>query len=366
MISGLFSFPPAGVPQADAAPCASPLEHAAPFVAGPENALVRSVAAAVLDQPLEYNPLFLSGPIGVGKTTLAQALAARRARAFQLGHLITTTGDDLARGLAHAIETDSVSDFRAKHHRCDLLLIDDVDRLAGKAAAQQFLISTLDALVRRGSLVIVTAKSALGGSPSASLAPALVSRLTVGLVVPLAYPGPLAQRALVERYATGLPFPVRDDLVEQLTSHLAARQNRPVTAARLRHLVLQVGMHAQQNHGRLPKDALVDLLAEERPATKSVCRHVLALTGKHFGITLGELRGKSRQQSVADARGLAMYVARQLTGASYAEIGRHFGSRDHTTVLHACRKLAALVARDDATRRLAGELAAQATASTHP
>jgi chromosomal replication initiator protein len=103
----------------------------------------------------------------------------------------------------------------------------------------------------------------------------------------------------------------------------------------------------------------VDIIEENAPDTKAICRRTASVVARHFGLTTSDLRGKSRRQAVADARALAMYLVRGRTGASYAEVGRHFGNRDHTTVLHACRKLSAQTARDQATRRLANDIAEQ-------
>jgi chromosomal replication initiator protein len=103
----------------------------------------------------------------------------------------------------------------------------------------------------------------------------------------------------------------------------------------------------------------VDIIEENTPDTKAICRRTASVVARHYGLTASDLRGKSRRQAVADARALAMYLVRGRTGASYAEVGRHFGNRDHTTVLHACRKLSAQTARDQATRRLANDIAEQ-------
>ena len=97
-------------------------------------------------------------------------------------------------------------------------------------------------------------------------------------------------------------------------------------------------------------------LAQQLPETKAVCRQVTAAVCQRVGLTASELKGQSRQQAVSDARGLAMYLVRRLSNASYAQIGKQFGGRDHTTVMHACRKFTVLVARDEAVRHLADEL----------
>src|SRR5262249_15018279 len=131
-----------------------------------------------------------------------------------LESVVVTTGPDFARSLADAVETDSVSDHRAHHQRCDLLVIDDLHRLANKSAAQQFLVSALDALQKRGSLVIATINQLPQATPS--LAPALVSRLMGGLVVRLALPGPLARRELVRQSATQANLRLNEQEIDRL------------------------------------------------------------------------------------------------------------------------------------------------------
>jgi chromosomal replication initiator protein len=323
------------------------------FIAGPENALVRTLADAATTDPLTFNPLVLCGPIGVGKTCLAHALAARRRERLGLARVIATTGSDLVRSLAHAIETDAVADFRAAHHECDVLLIDDVHQLAGKPAAQQFLLAALNSLLQRGSLVIATLRhlpQATDGLPAA-----LLSRLASGLVVSLAPPGVLARRELVRQAASRVKLPVHECIVNRLAGEDGPRAHF-VMPSQLRHAVLQLAL----------SDSPDTVAAPAQVCAKQVCKHAATAVARHSGLTLTEIRGKSRRQVVADARGLAMYLARHISRASYAEIGRHFGHRDHTTVLHACNKFTDRIAQDDATRRLAADLQAQITADCQP
>jgi len=131
------------------------------------------------------------------------------------------------------------------------------------------------------------------------------------------------------------------------------------TAARLRRLVLQLAVAARNSGRPLGPSLAARVLAESLPATRAVVRQTIAAVGKQFGLTAAELKGQSRQQAVVEARGIAMYLVRHLTGASYGEIGKQFGSRDHTTVLHACRKVARLATHDDNSRLLLQSLANQ-------
>jgi chromosomal replication initiator protein len=361
LISGLFSLPLSRLPEGNGAPSRAEkgpsasidIDH---FLAGPENILVRILAATADAASLAANPIVLCGPSGVGKTALAHALAARRHQKLGLRSIIATTGPDFARSLACAIDSDSVMDLRARHQRCDLLLIDDFDRLASKPAAQQFLLSILDPLVRRGSLVIVTMRllpQALKG-----LLPGLASRLAGGLIVPLAAPGLLARRELLKKLAARHDLELSDESLAKLAGEGAMVA---LTAPRLRHAILQLA--AGQANGRATGiGKIAELVAAELPDAKAVIKQTTAAVAEQMQLTTGQLKGKSRQQAIADARGLAMFIARRLTRASYAEIGRHFGNRDHSTVLHACQKYERRVAQDNETRRLVAELTSQVAA----
>jgi chromosomal replication initiator protein len=355
LFSGLFSLP---IPSAEAA--AEPARgHStgAPqtFIAGSENALVRRLASAVSSAELPYNPIVLCGPPATGKSSVARAVAALRRDQFASSEVIVTSGVDLARDLAHAIDTQSVNEFRIRFQRCDILLVNDIHRLAVKHAAQQFLLSALDFLVRRGSLVIVTLRQV--PTTTNNLPPQLVSRLMAGLVVELSLPGPLARREIVGEAASRMGLRLADDAVAKLAQCGEDSGEVYLSALALRQRVLELAADAELG-SRKQKDP-----GTASSRRKSICRQAALLTAKHFGFTLGELKGKSRRQALADARGLAMFVCRRVSDASYAEIGEHFGGRDHTTVLHACQKFESIIRQDESIRRLADELATQIVTS---
>ena len=358
MISGLFTTPISGRAEQrqtrSGKSRSAPAEHSAPptdFIAGPENALVRTLVQAATAPSLAYNPVVICGPAGVGKSTLAHLLAERRIASLGLSDAVITTGSDVFRALAHAAETNAVADLRTRHQRCDLLLIDDVQALAGKDAAQQFLVTTLDALVRRGVLVIVTLREL--PQLTEELSPGLASRLHGGLVVPLAPPQALARREIVRQLAASLELTLDDDLITRLADHQSSSRT---TAAELRHAVLQVAMAAGQRGQRIQPALIAEVLQGERPDARTVFKQATAVVARHYEAAAADLRGKSRRQSVVEARSMAMYLCRRLTSASYAAIGRYFGNRDHTTVLHSCRKIERLAKDDAATTRLIEDL----------
>ncbi len=356
MNSGLFSLPLAPADRAAGLPANEPLAAAEAFFAGPENALVRALPEAAVADPIDFNPLVLYGPCGVGKSSVAHALTAKRRVRLGLKNVVATTGAELARGLAEAIEADSVADFRLRHHHCDVLLIDDLDQLASKPAAQHFLLAALESLLHRGSLVLATLRQL----PQAvdALLPTLRSRLAGGLVVPLAPPGILARKELVRQAAARVSQPLDEAVIEQL----AGGATRLTTAAKLRHAVFELAVAAEVLRRPIRPLQVTRWLAQQSPETTSVCRRVTTLICEQAGLTAAKLRGKSRSQAVADARSLAMYLIRRLCGLTYSEIGRLFGRRDHTTVLHSCQKMERLIARDDSVRRQVDEATTLLTA----
>ena len=325
------------------------------YIAGEENALVRVLAAAVVQAVLRFNPIVLCGPTGVGKSTVARELVAQRRRALALANVVETSGADLARSFMHAADVHATEQFRARHQRCDALLVDECQAISGKAAAQQFLASTIDALVRRGSLVIVT----MPQSPlvTRKLAPALASRLAGGLVVTLAHPGIEARCELVRRLGERMSLSLAEDEIERLAGRRRKSMERFLTATQLRAAVLRLASTRLAGRGELVETEKVAPL--EHAGEKAICRQVCVVVARQFGITAGKIRGKSRCKSIVEARAVAMYVSRKLTGVSFGRIGKQFGGLDHTTVLHACKKMAAAIEQDPVLGRLTEDLARQ-------
>jgi chromosomal replication initiator protein len=371
VISGLFTIPIAR--RADS------FAGEAAFIAGPENALVRSVVAAVRSaesaavsdgSPTDtfpgtssglaaVSPLVLYGPSGVGKSTLAHLLADERRCAANLAQCVTTTGLELAQALGHAADTNSVDELRNRFHQCDLLLVDDVDELAGREAAQQFLCTTIDALLDRRVLILVTAR--VLPVANAALSPQLASRLASGLVVPLVPPEGAARQALVEQFAREFSRHTGQRLDPARLERLAARRGPGfATAPQLRQAVMQ--MAADQAHAAPARESSRTSSPRGKSAAsdhKPLLRHITSAVARHEHVTVAELKGKSRLQHLAHARSLAMTLCRRLSSASYAEIGRFFGNRDHTTVLHACQKIESLAQQDSETSRVLADLALQ-------
>jgi chromosomal replication initiator protein len=174
------------------------------------------------------------------------------------------------------------------------------------------------------------------------LSPALVSRLSGGLIVPLAVP---------------------EAVLERLTADPVGARPTFATPAQLRHAVLQLAHPANLDQGNIDVQQVDNLIRQHTPEAKGTIRQITVAVARHFQLSVGDLRGPTRQQNIVQARSLAMYLCRELTGASYAEVGRHFGGRDHSTAMHACRKMAKQIAADPSFKEVADDLSSQITLS---
>jgi chromosomal replication initiator protein len=358
LVSGLFAIPKLASSCAPAAANDAAALRPQRFVAGPENALLSRALAAMHDPSPATNPLVITGMSGSGKSLILELLVAEFQRHFAGVAVLSTTAVDLARAYAHAVQTDSVGEFRHRHSRLQLLAIDDVQRIADKGAAQQELRQLIDSLASRGCLVVATLRT--HPLQTAELSPSLASRLSAGLVIPLSLPGYAARRALLTHFAAEADVGLPQSALERLAP-VGAALPQLATAPQLRRAVIRLGEQALPGGGKIDRSIIDTFLKADGSVSPSL-KAIAAGVAKHFGVTVGDLRSNSRQHSLTAVRGLAIHLARELTGLSYAQIGRYFGNRDHTTVMYACKKATKAMADEPQLQRAVDELKLQLSA----
>lgn len=308
------------------------------YVGDQQNQLVAVGLCALLDGgPGPYNPLVLYGPSGTGKSLLASGVFDDWQPGRSGGPAVYFTATDFGRRYREAEVTQDLPAFRARVREAGLLVIEDLDQLIEKESSQEELICTIDALLQNDGQLIVTMREA----PSAAehLLPALRSRLEAGLSIPLQAPGAPAREVLLRELAAAQDLALAPETIELLVAKTSG------TYWELQGLVQQLALESRAASDLDTEQQAARVLAARAPKAVEL-RTIAQATARHFGVRMSELRSPFRQRRVVLARGVAMYLARELGDLSYEQIGRFFGGRDHSTVLHACRRIEELL-RDD-------------------
>lgn len=294
------------------------------------------------------SPIVLHGLPGTGKSHLAHGLAAawKRQRTDDKAVLLTAT--DFARQYADAVDKRTVGTWRAGLTSADLFVLEDLLYLSTKPPAQAQLLYTLDALADRGSLAMITSR--LAPHELSNFLPGLVSRLSAGLAVGLVPPELDARRQILSMLCDARGLDLREGALRLLARSRAATV--PELSGLLANLELAAKTAGKQLDDVFVTAYLAERVASRQPALRSIASH----TARYFALRVAELRSPSRHRGVVMARDVAMYLARQLTGKSLKQIGDYFGGRDHTTVLHGCRKTEELMRTDQATSEAVLEL----------
>ena len=310
------------------------------YIAGKENESVQHLFSdESLDNLNTLSPVVLYGEKGLGKTALAVTLAVRWSRKANLRPLCLTTGVTFCKEYAAAVEIDDIESFRDKHRKCKLLVIDDFEAIAEKKSAQVELCNTIDHLTLNEIPIVVTV-SKLPASCD-GITSALSSRLSAGYSLALQkIQGPSIAVA-IEKLAKKIDAGLNCDVLQQFCLF----KNVPYAIEDLRALVLIA--HQNKDAEGSVDTSLLNKLMDQHLAGGSLSTAIIAKTvARKMGVKLTDMRGSTRQANIVRARGLAILLCRKLTASSLQQIGSFFGGRDHSTVLHACRKTDKLVATD--------------------
>jgi chromosomal replication initiator protein len=314
------------------------------FIAGPENRLVAATMGRLLNQadsepvhstherPRSHSLPFvlaLFGPSGVGKTHLSQGLVRHWQGRRGPDSAEYVTAQDFRRLLNESMSTKSVGAFRDRFRKRELIAIDELHRLPNDDYLLHELRSTLDALDDYGAMIVVTSSRPVTVLPN--LSPDLRSRLASGLMLQLASPGMAARMRIVQQFSAALGRPLSDDVVRRLAAGLRG------TASRLIGAIFELCAELQNNPA--PAADQAGRLLAARDAERPTPREIFAVVARYYGVPQKLLKSNSRKQSLVRARATAIYLARELSQASYEQIGQALGGRDHTTIMHNFRKI---------------------------
>ena len=303
------------------------------FVVGTNNNFAHAAAHAVAQAPgKSYNPLFLYGGVGLGKTHLLHAIGQHVSSTKKSARVAYVSSEKFTNEYIDAIQNNSLAKFRKKYRQTDVLLIDDIQFLAGKERIQEEFFHTFNALHESHKQIVLTCDRP--ASEIQGLEHRLVSRFEWGLVTDLQPPDVEMRLAILQKKAKIMGV----ELPAEIINFLATRIRTNIR--RLEGALIRVASFASLTGKKLTLDVVEGLLRE---ILHEEGRQVISIeviqkkVAEHFDIRLADMTSKRRPENIAFPRQIAMYLSRQMTESSLNTIGEAFGGRDHGTVLHACR-----------------------------
>lgn len=312
------------------------------FVTGKANQLARAAAIQVANHPgTSYNPMYLYGGVGLGKTHLIHAIGNHLLQIKPQAKIRYIHAEQYVSDVVKAYQQKSFDKFKQYYHSLDLLLIDDIQFFAGKPRSQEEFFYAFEALTANKSQVIMTSDTY--PKEISGIDDRLISRFDSGLTVAIEPPELEMRVAILMKKALTEGLPLSEDVAFFVAKHL--RSNVRELEGALRKILAYVRFHGKEITIEIAKEALKDLLSVQNRQIS--VENIQKTVADFYNIKVADMYSKKRPANIAKPRQIAMYIAKELTQKSLPEIGELFGGRDHTTVLHAVRKIAEERVRDN-------------------
>ena len=312
------------------------------FVVGASNQFAHAASAAVAEQPAKnYNPLFIYGGVGLGKTHLLNAIGLKTLKLFQDMNVVYVSAEVFMNELINSIRYDKMPKFREKFRNIDCLLIDDIQFIAGKERTQEEFFHTFNTLHDAGKQIVVTSDKFPKDIPN--LEGRLRSRFEWGLIADIQPPEIETKIAILEKKAQenriALPGNVALYLASQAESNIRELEGYLVRIAAYSSLT------GRQIDLDLVKDVMKQLLRKEEKV-KITIEEIVKTVGAKYGIKLSDIKSQKKNKNLVLARQVSMFMAREMTSASFPDIGEKIGGRDHSTVIYAHNKIKKVMETD--------------------
>ena len=316
------------------------------FVVGSNNQFAHSAAMAVAKAPSRtYNPLFIYGGSGLGKTHLLQAIGHHVIAAAKSSKVVYLSSEQFTNEFIDAIQHGTLVKFRKKYRNADVLMIDDIQFLAGKERSQEEFFHTFNALHDGHKQVVLS--SDRPASEIDKLEQRLVSRFEWGMTAEIQPPDSETRIAILRSKAAGLNIQLDPWVIDFLADKI--RNN----VRRLEGALMRVASYKSLSDRPITREVIENLLRDifQEQARKSVTiDQIQRRVAEHYDVRLADMTSKRRPANIAFPRQIAMYLSRELTKSSLSDIGDAFGGKDHGTVIHACKLVKRRIEEDEKTR----------------
>jgi chromosomal replication initiator protein len=311
------------------------------FIVGPSNQFAYAASRAVADQPSRsYNPLFIYGGVGLGKTHLLQAIGHSIKTQFSEAKLYYTSSEEFMNELINSIRYKNTLDFRNKYRNMDVLLIDDIQFIAGKESTQEEFFHTFNSLYEAHKQIVISSDCPPKEIPT--IEERLRSRFEWGLIADIQPPDLETKIAIIKKKVEKENLELPNDVCMLIATNIVS--NIRELEGCLNKIIACATIKKKEITIKMVQEALKDILIErEKSITVEKIQMVVA---DYFNIKISELKSKTRTASLVFPRQIAMHLCRAMTNHSLPKIGKSFGGKDHTTILHACKKIEKKIEED--------------------
>lgn len=300
------------------------------FVVGASNKFAHAAAQAVAANPGKaYNPLFIYGNSGLGKTHLLNAICHEIKRNNPNANIVYTRGEDFTNELVYYIAQKNMADFHDKYRNADVLLVDDVQFIAGKDSTQEEFFHTFNAIATAGNQIVLT--SDLPPKKIETLEDRLRNRFEWGLIADIQPPDLETRMAIIKRKAEDLNFDLPDDVIQYIAKKL--KDNIRQLEGAVKKMQAYVTMQGLPKSITTAQSAIKDIMVDNQPQPVTVDR-IIQEVARTYGASPSDIRSKKQDAGTVEMRQVSIYVVRELTGMSTNAIGQEFGGRNHTTILY--------------------------------
>jgi chromosomal replication initiator protein len=312
------------------------------FVTGPSNQFAQAAAKAVAGAPGKvYNPLFIYGGVGLGKTHLMTAIGNAVIDKSTDMSIIFVSAEQFTNEVVSAIRHEKMGELKDKYRNVDLLLLDDIHFIANKTQTQEEFFHTFNAIYEKQKQIVIS--SDRPPREIGAVTDRLRSRFSMGLIADIQPPELETKVAILQRKAALEKIPIPEEVAYYLASKV--KSNIRELEGCLIRLGAQASLTGRPINVDMAKNILQDLIEEdEKPVTTD---HIQRIVCEHFALKLSDMKAKKRTKEVALPRQVAMYLSKQLTSLSLNDIGKNFGGKDHATVIYACKQVEEKKAKDE-------------------